>query len=177
VSRATVVAVLALGLVTFPLLASEPAHGTAAPDSREVLARGRYLVVYGACNDCHTPGWRESDGKLPQAQWLTGTRIGFRGDWGTSYPANLRLEFQSLSEDQWVLAVHTRGGHPPMTWHDVRILNAADRHAIFAFIKSLGPAGVPAPAAVPPWREPTTPYVETRPRDPSPMPPIPKEKT
>ncbi|MBV8642669.1 MAG: cytochrome C [Candidatus Eremiobacteraeota bacterium] len=136
--------------------------------TQSVFARGRYLVVIGACNDCHTPGWRESDGSLPPSRWLTGSRIGFRGDWGTSYPVNLRLEFQALGEDQWVLAVRTRGGHPPMIWHDLRALTVADRHAIFAFIHSLGPAGVPAPTAIPPWREPSTPYVETRPRNPSP---------
>lgn len=150
-----------------PLAGTVQARG--APDSAAtsaVLARGRYLVVYGGCNNCHTPGWRESDGTLPQTAWLIGSGIGFRGDWGTSYPANLRLEFHAQPEDQWNIAVRTRGGHPPMVWQDLRVLNAADRHAIYTFIKSLGPAGVPAPAAIPPWREPTTRYIDTRPREP-----------
>jgi hypothetical protein len=96
--------------------------------------------------------------------------VGFRGAWGTSYPVNLRLEFQVLDERQWVDAVRQRGGHPPMIWHDLRGLTPADRHAIYAFIKSLGPAGVQVPAVVPPWREPRTPYIDTRPREPMPSP-------
>ena len=154
---------IAICLLTAPRLADGAAGATAQDD----ILRGRYLVVIANCNDCHTPGWRASDGTLPQSQWLTGSRIGFRGAWGTSYPANLRLEFQALAEDQWLIAVRTRGGHPPMTWHDLRVLSARDKHAIYAFIKSLGPAGVPAPPAIPPWREPTTQYIDTRPRDPN----------
>ena len=139
---------------------SAAAARDAAPAS--VLARGRYLVVYGSCNDCHTPGWRESDGTLAQPAWLTGSTTGFRGAWGTSYPVNLRLDFQTLPEDGWVNAVHTRGGLPPMIWHNLRVLTPADRHAIYAFVRSLGPAGSPAPAPVPPWREPSTPYIDLR---------------
>jgi mono/diheme cytochrome c family protein len=167
---------VALGLCTAAACAmtvtawlEDAGAATTPPDTaaiRSAVARGRYLVVYGACNDCHTPGWRESDGTLPAARWLTGSKIGFRGAWGTSYPVNLRLEFQTLAEDQWLIAVRTRGGHPPMTWHDLRVLSASDRHAIYAFIKSLGPAGVPAPFAIPPWRTPVTPYIETRPQPP-----------
>jgi hypothetical protein len=43
------------------------------------LARGKSLVAFGACNDCHTPGWRESDGTIPTAKWMTGSGTGFRG--------------------------------------------------------------------------------------------------
>ena len=28
--------------------------------------------------------------------------VGFQGPWGTSYPANLRLTVQSMTETQWV---------------------------------------------------------------------------
>ena len=127
-----------------------------------VLARGRALVVYGSCNDCHTSGWRESDGATPEKQWMTGSNIGFRGYWGTSYPANVRLEFQSLPESGWLNAVHTRAGHPPMVWPDLRGLPDADLRAIYQFIRSLGPSGTLSPAAVEPWREPSTRYVDMR---------------
>ena len=142
---------------------------TAAPaaDTASVLARGRYLVVYGSCNDCHTPGWSDSDATLPQSAWLTGNKVGFRGAWGTTYPVNLRLDFQTLHEDEWVNAIRTRGGHPPMIWHNLRALSPADRHAIYAFVRSLGPAGSPAPAPVPPWREPLTPYIDLRVQQPA----------
>ena len=105
------------------------------------LARGKYLVAF-ACNDCHTPGWRESDGAVPVAQWMTGSNVGYRGPWGTSYPANVRLEFQTISERDWLFMVATRGGHWPMVWHDLRVLTSADQRSIYEFIHALGPKGV-----------------------------------
>ncbi len=106
-----------------------------APTADPLVARGRYLVAFGTCNDCHTRGWRESDGTVPLARWMTGGTLGYRGPWGTSYPANVRLEFQRISEADWLFMVRTRGGHWPMVWHDLR---AAD---------------------LPPGIEPSTPYV------------------
>jgi mono/diheme cytochrome c family protein len=134
-----------------------------------VLARGRALVVYGTCNDCHTAGWREADGNVPQSRWMTGSAIGFRGWWGTSYPTNVRLAFQAMPEDGWISAVRTRAGHPPMVWQDLRNLPDADLRAIYRFIRSLGPAGSVAPAAVEPWREPVTRVIDMR-ALPSPVP-------
>jgi len=145
--------------------ASSPAPGPSAA----TLTRGRALVVFGTCNDCHTPGWQETDGTLPVQRWLTGNSIGFRGWWGTSYPANVRLVFQAMSETRWIAEARTRSGHPPMVWQDLRQLPDADLRAIYEFVKSLGPAGVPAPAAVEPWREPQTPFVDMR-ALPSPLP-------
>ena len=157
-------ALAGLAALVWGIVASASAQTGA--DARSVAARGRYLVVVAGCNDCHTPGWRESDGTLAQSSWLTGSNVGFRGAWGTSYPVNLRLDFQTMPEDQWVNAVRTRGGHPPMVWHNLRALTAADRHAIYAFVRGLGPAGSPAPASLPPWRDPQTPFIETRPQRP-----------
>lgn len=123
------------------------------------IERGRYLVAFGACNDCHTPGWRESDGRLPTSKWMTGSSLGLRGPWGTSYPANVRLWFSQIRESDWLFSIRTRAGHPPMHWHDLRFLNRADQQAIYRFIRSLGPAGKPAPASLGPNQEPQTPYV------------------
>jgi mono/diheme cytochrome c family protein len=139
--------------------------GAAAPDQK-TIDRGRYLVAFGACNDCHTPGWRDRDGNVPVAQWMTGNSVGFRGPWGTVYPANVRLEFQSITEAQWLDMVRTRGGHPPMTWTNLRSLSIPDQRAIYAFIRSLGPAGAPAPYGVPAGKEPATPYIEVVPANP-----------
>lgn len=145
--------------VLFATLAATSTSG--APDAA-TLARGRALVVYGTCNDCHTAGWRDTDGAIPVAKWMTGSAIGFRGWWGTSYPTNVRLDFQTMTVDRWISAVRTRAGHPPMVWQDLRQLPDSDLRAIYAFVRSLGPAGVPAPAAVEPWREPATKYVDMR---------------
>ncbi len=124
-----------------------------------LIARGHYLVGFGSCNDCHTPGWRESDGTVPLSRWMVGSNLGYRGPWGTSYAANTRLEFQRISESDWLFMIRTRGGHWPMVWHDLRFLKVEDQRAIYRFIRSLGPSGVDAPADLSPGVEPKTPYV------------------
>lgn len=122
------------------------------------IARGKYLVAFGACNDCHTPGWRESFGGVPVSKWMIGSSIGFRGPWGTVYPANVRQRFAQISEDDWLAMIRTRDGHPPMTWHDLRALTIDDRRSIYRFIRSLGSAGSASLPDLPPQREPKTPY-------------------
>lgn len=124
------------------------------------LKRGRYLVEIGGCNDCHTPGYAPSGGKVPESQWLTGDRLGWHGPWGTSYPRNLRLYFQSLTEGQWLQKAKTLETRPPMPWFDVRAMSTADLKAVYRYIRHLGPAGQPAPADLPPGETPPQPYVE-----------------
>lgn len=125
------------------------------------IARGKYLVVFGACNDCHTPGWRESFGNIPVSKWLIGSNVGFRGPWGTIYPANVRQRFSEISEDEWLAMVRTREGPAPMIWHDLRILSLDDQRAIYRFVRSLGSAGPPTLQDVAPQVEPKTPYITT----------------
>ncbi len=164
-TSSAIVAGLLLALLagsSMPTIAKAPLFARADP----LIARGRYLVAFGGCNDCHTPGWRESDGSVPVARWMMGSSTGYRGPWGTSYPPNVRLEFQQVSETQWLFMVSTRGGHWPMVWHDLRALTTTDRRAIYRFIKSLGPAGVPAPEPLPPSVEPKTPYFDVFPHTP-----------
>jgi mono/diheme cytochrome c family protein len=148
---------------TFALLAhATGAESVTAGPPAATLARGKALVLFGTCNDCHTPGWREADGNVAVARWMTGSSTGFRTSSGTSYPTNVRLEFQAMPEDRWLQAVHTRAGHPPMVWQDLRALPDADLRAIYQFVKSLGPAGRPVPDAIPPWRDPPTAYIDLR---------------
>jgi mono/diheme cytochrome c family protein len=155
---------VAIFATSLSIAQTAPRPTAAAASADPAVARGRYLVVYGGCNDCHTPGWRDADGDVPDARWLTGSSIGFRGAWGTSYPTNVRLDFFLEQESDWITAARTRAGHPPMVWEDLRGLTDADLHAIYAFVRHLGPAGVPAPHALPPWRTPTTPFVDLRPQ-------------
>ena len=124
------------------------------------LKRGRYLVEIGGCNDCHTPGYAPSGGKVPESQWLTGDRLGWHGPWGTTYPRNLRLYFQDLTEAQWLQKAKTLETRPPMPWFDVRAMSTADLKALYRYIRHLGPAGQPAPADLPPGETPPQPYVE-----------------
>ena len=50
---------------------------------KQGIERGRYLSKIGGCNDCHTPGYLFSEGKVPEKLWLTGDRFGWRGPWET----------------------------------------------------------------------------------------------
>jgi mono/diheme cytochrome c family protein len=156
-------AVLLVATVAF-LCVTVAAQGATQKTTAADLARGKYLVAYGDCNSCHTPGWLETDGAVPVARWLTGSSIGFRGPWGTVYPANVRERFQEISEDQWLFMVRTRGGHPPMKWTNLRTLSIADQRAIYRFVRSLGPAGKPAPIDVHPGIDPKTPFFDAVPR-------------
>jgi hypothetical protein len=64
-----------------------------------------------------------------------------------------------LSEAQWVQMAQHLQTRPPMPWFVLRHMTPADLHAIYHFIRSLGPAGDPAPAYLPPAQESPPPYV------------------
>jgi mono/diheme cytochrome c family protein len=121
--------------------------------------RGRYLVQIGGCNDCHTPGYAMSGGKVPEKEWLTGDNLGWRGPWGTTYPVNLRLYMQKLSEKEWVDKARHLTARPPMPFWALNEMTDADLRALYRFVHRLGPAGQPAPDYVPPGQEPKPPYV------------------
>ena len=131
--------------------------GGKAPDGNPV-ERGRYLSKIAGCHDCHTPGYLLSEGKVPESLWLTGDRFGWRGPWGTTYAANLRLFFASLTEDRWVAVAGSIRTRPPMPWFTLNEWQEEDLRALYRFVRHLGPAGPIAPAFVPPDREPDTPY-------------------
>ena len=146
-------------------LAMLTAHAACADDP--AVERGRYLVKIGGCNDCHTPGYAQSGGKVPEAQWLSGVPLGFNGPWGTSYASNLRLSAQNItSAEQW-LAYARAPRRPPMPWFGLRDMSDADLKAIYAYLRSAGPAGSAMPAALPPGTTPTTPYIVFVPQEPA----------
>jgi mono/diheme cytochrome c family protein len=132
------------------------AAGTKAPDAH---ARGRYIVTIGGCNDCHTPGFAMTGGKVGEKQWLIGDSLGWRGPWGTTYPVNLRLYVQTLNENAWVDKARHLTARPPMPYWALNRMSDADLRAVYRYIRALGPAGEPAPAYVPPNQEPRPPYV------------------
>jgi mono/diheme cytochrome c family protein len=93
--------------------AGSPAEPAAAPSKADAIARGKYLVAFGSCNDCHTP-WKlgpkgpepdmtraltghPADVKVSPAPTLEGswglaasaTMTAWTGPWGVSFPANL----------------------------------------------------------------------------------------
>ncbi len=128
------------------------------------IERGRYLVSTSGCNDCHTEGYPQSGGTVPSSEWLTGSQVGFSGPWGTTYPVNLRLLVQSMSEDQWLHAAR-REMRPPMPWFSLRDMSDDDLKAVYAFIRSLGAHGAKAPDYVPPGQVVSTPYIDFVPKN------------
>ena len=121
--------------------------------------RGRYIIKIAGCNDCHTVGYAEAAGKIPEQDWLTGDTMGWRGPWGTTYASNLRLYMQDLSEDQWIQVSRAVEFRPPMPWFVLREMTEQDLRAIYRFIRNLGPAGEPEPNYLPPDQEPPKPYI------------------
>lgn len=156
--------------------ASKSAKPTEYVTAASKIEAGRYLVKIGGCNDCHTPGYVEHlamTGKsIPESDWLTGADVGFAGAWGVSYPANLRLSLQNMTEDEFVELGRAGQGRPPMPWPSLMSMSDSDLRAVYAYIRFLGPKGAPAPAALSPGVEPDRPYMKFEPQ----MPNIPAKK-
>jgi hypothetical protein len=140
-----------------------------APSSR-VLAddavsveRGLYISIIGGCHNCHTEGYRESDGRISPSKAMKGSSIGWRtSDYGTKYPSNLRLFISALNEDQFFLSMRTLQTHP-MPANDMHVMHESDIRSLYQYIKSLGDPGEPPPSSVPPGKEPKTPYITIEP--------------
>ena len=145
---------LAVAQTDAPQQKSSPLKGDAQ------IQRGKYLVKIAGCNDCHTAGYAASGGKVAESQWLTGDKLGWRGPWGTTYPANLRLYMRDISEAKWVQTAKTVETRPPMPWFVLHDMTEQDLRAIYKYVNALGPAGEAAPIYVPPGKEPHTPYVQ-----------------
>jgi mono/diheme cytochrome c family protein len=122
------------------------------------VERGRYVVRTSGCNDCHTAHYPERAGDVPEREWLTGLPVGFQGPWGTTYPANLRLLLGTMTEQQWIARAR-QPMRPPMPWFSLRDMSDDDLRAIYAYVRSLGPAGTPAPAYAAPDQKVDTPYI------------------
>jgi mono/diheme cytochrome c family protein len=150
--------VLALGIA---LLQSAVAMAAAPTDE---MARGRYLVALGGCNDCHTSGYAESGGRVPEGDWLMGSPVGFQGPWGTTYANNLRTAVAGMSEVAWMARARSTL-RPPMPSTSLQVMTDKDLRAIYRFIRGLGARGETAPAYVPPGGVVTTPVIDFVPRD------------
>jgi mono/diheme cytochrome c family protein len=134
------------------------ARKQSSPDAHQI-DRGRYVVMIGGCNDCHTAGYGDNDAKTPESERLEGDTLGYRGPWGTTYPTNLRISIGKKTEDQWVRYGKTLMTRPPMPWFNVRAMSDADLRALYQYVKSLGVSGKVAPEFVPPGKQPTGQYV------------------
>ncbi len=145
-------------LLPAALLAATPLIPQAQADE-QLIERGRYLVQISGCNDCHTSGYLMAPDKVPESDWLKGDSLGWYGPWGTTYPSNLRLVLPRLSESDWLTLAKNANYRPPMPNQTLQRMTDDDLRAIYQLVKHLGPAGQPAPMALPPGDMPEGPVV------------------
>jgi len=151
---ASAVAVLALA-VTSP---SVPAG-----DAR--VERGKYLVTFGGCHDCHTPGY--FFGKPDMKRFLGGSEVGFEiPGLGVFHGPNLTPDRETgigrWSSEEIATAITTgkrpdgRILAPIMPWHAFAALTGEDVGAVVAFLKSLPPVKNKVPGPFGPTEKPTS---------------------
>ncbi len=54
----------------------EHSSGQATPLDKKTEDRARYIIKIAGCNDCHTTGYAEAAGKIPEKDWLKGDAMG-----------------------------------------------------------------------------------------------------
>lgn len=146
---------ICLSFIMFNLLVLSSAF---AQSDKASIDMGRYLITIAGCNDCHTAGYPESNGNVPETQWLKGSPVGYQGPWGTTFPANLRLSVANMSKEQFIARAKSEL-LPPMPWFNLRAMSDDDLKAIYIYIKSLGEPGEAMPAYLPPGEVPSTPFI------------------
>ncbi len=145
------------------LLAAIVAAGSAFAD--EKLDRGKYLVDFGGCFDCHTPGY--FFGKPDMAKFLGGSEVGFEiPGMGVFHGPNITPDPETgigkWSEAEIVAAIQTgvrpdgRVLAPIMPWQSFAKLTKADAEAIAAYLKSLPAISNKVPGPFGPDEKPTS---------------------
>jgi mono/diheme cytochrome c family protein len=129
------------------------------------IARGKYLVTIGGCNDCHTPG--ALLGKPDFSRALSGSEVGFAiPGLGVFAGPNLTPDKETglgnWTDDQIISAVTagvTPDGRrlaPIMPYAALSHLSSDDAHAIVAYLRSLPPVKNAVPGPFGPKETPTT---------------------
>jgi mono/diheme cytochrome c family protein len=144
-----------IGCVTVAALCLQP-PGARAED--EQVARGRYLVRIGGCNDCHTPGYFL--GKPDASRFLSGSDVGFplpdgRVVVGRNLTPDKETGIGSWTIEQIATAIRTgvrpdgRVLAPIMPFASYAYLTSSDVTAIALFLKTLPPIRhrIPGPFA------------------------------
>ena len=151
-----------LALLALSLAMSQPAQ---AQTTRVEIARGKYLVGFGGCIDCHTPGYFFGKPDMPRA--LAGSEVGFEiPGLGVFYGPNLTPDKEtglgSWSKAQIVTALQKgtrpdgRQLAPIMPWKAFANLTKSDANAIAAYLKSLPPISNKVPGPFGPNEKPTS---------------------
>ncbi len=139
ISRACLVFLATMLLVAMAVAAK-------AADPR--VERGKYLVQFGGCNDCHTPGYFM--GKPDMARYLGGSDVGFAiPGLGVFVGPNLTPD-KATGLGEWtaaqIVTAITTGVRPDgrvlapiMPWRAFSHLTHADAMDIVLFLKSVPP--------------------------------------
>ena len=129
------------------------------------IARGKYLVTFGSCTDCHTPG--SFFGKPDMSKYLGGSDVGFAiPHLGVFVGPNLTPD-KATGLGNWTTAqivnAFTKGQTPQgrtlapvMPWHAYANLTKSDALAIAAYLKSLPAVSHQVPGPFGPNETPTT---------------------
>jgi mono/diheme cytochrome c family protein len=142
--KAIIHSILALGLVATALGAAVPTAGA----SDKQVARGKYIVSFNGCTDCHTPG--HFLGKEDPTRYLAGSDVGFFvPGLGVFVGPNLTNDKETglgnWTVKQIVTALQTgvrpdgRILAPVMPWHGFANMTKGDATAVAAYLKSLPP--------------------------------------
>jgi len=124
-----------------------------APDPKDNVAYGKYLVTIAGCAGCHTP--HDDKGQPIQTAWFTGGWV-MVGPWGRVVSANLTPDpdnyIGQASRDEFIgrfKAFETLGGEsapvaPPgkntvMPWPAFSGMTKEDLGAIYDYLKTLPP--------------------------------------
>jgi mono/diheme cytochrome c family protein len=136
---------------------------SAEPASPAQLARGKYLVEFGGCNDCHTPGY--FFGKPDMARYLAGSDVGFDiPHMGVFVGPNLTPDHETglgkWTKAEIITALQT-GIRPDgrvlskiMPWPAFAKLTKDDVGAVADYLMSLKPVSYKAPGPFGPQEKP-----------------------
>lgn len=129
------------------------------------VARGKYLVTIGGCQDCHTPG--HFFGKPDMTRVLGGSEVGFDiPGLGTFYGPNLTPDkttgLGGWTDAQVITALRTgvrpdgRVLAPIMPWRALAVLTDQDAAALVGYLRSLPPVANKVPGPFGPAETPTS---------------------
>jgi mono/diheme cytochrome c family protein len=148
------VAVTLVGLQLLPAGAADPR-----------TERGKYLVSFAGCNDCHTPGY--FFGKPDMAKFLAGSEVGFEiPNLGVFHGPNLTPDKETgLGNwtDAQILDALQKGVRPDgrmlapiMPWRAFANFTKDDAAAIVAYLRSIPAVKNKVPGPFGPTEKPTS---------------------
>jgi mono/diheme cytochrome c family protein len=123
---------------------------TQLPDARaeSAIDRGKYLVTFGGCNDCHTPGY--FFGKPDMTKYLGGSEVAFEIPGLGAFPGRNITPDKETGIGDWtveqIITALQQGKRPDgrtlapiMPYHAFSFLSKDDALAIAAFLQSIPP--------------------------------------